>query len=172
MGKWVSILGRVPMGEREDYADLNCRPWRIPRSFVKWTLRIGIVSLLVGIGVMIYYASTPISERGWSVGWSMNRAEALAFACREYYRQNPDKKYPATLADLKKPPPWFDWPAIQDYEFTDAWENPFRYALVPNADGELEPHVWTEMTRDGRTTLLGVKLTADGVPVRFGLTER
>jgi hypothetical protein len=44
-----------------------------------------------------------------------------------------------------------------DRALCDSWGEPFKYALVPNEEGILEPYVWFERTKDGKTTLFGAK---------------
>ena len=59
------------------------------------------------------------------------------------------------------------------HELTDGWGSPFRYAVVANKAGELEPYVWTERTNaDGRTTLIGANVKSDGTVVRFGMPPK
>jgi hypothetical protein len=79
-----------------------------------------------------------------------------------HLKRDADGRCPARLADL---------PGIPSRDLVDAWGNPFRYAVVPNAAGQMEPYVWTERTQDGKTTLIGAKVAADGTVVRFGLPE-
>jgi hypothetical protein len=173
MGKWVAILGRVPMSEREDYAEHDRRPWRVPRAFVKWTARAGAVGLLVGIAVLMYFFTGGVRGSPYrDAYWSVQRAENLVVACQIYRRGTPNGQYPATLADLRKPPSGVDLSWVQDDDLNDVWGTPFRYALVPDANSELEVHIWTEWIRDGKLTLLGVKLPANGPAVPFGLPTK
>ena len=82
----------------------------------------------------------------------------------------PDKGYPTVLADLALVIHGVG-PFVDDRDLKDGWGNPFRYALVANPAGELEPHIWAEVTRNGRTILYGAKVAADGTIVRFGPRE-
>jgi hypothetical protein len=103
-----------------------------------------------------------------ATGWSVSRAVALAEGCRDYRQTYPDRGYPASLAELAKETNGIG-PFVDDGSLVDGWGRPFRYALVPNGDGELEPYIWSEWTHsDGRTTLHGAKLTADGKVIPFG----
>jgi hypothetical protein len=123
----------------------------------------------VPLAVYLVSAKTDKHDR---VHVSMIDAEKFARACRIYHDRHPDQRYPDKLSDLQNPPAsvghLLDNP---NPDFRDAWGNPFRYAVVPNAAGVLEPYVWAEWTRDGKTTMHGAKLAADGTIVRFGLPE-
>jgi hypothetical protein len=77
--------------------------------------------------------------------------------------KSPNDSYPVKLADVL--------PFLDNKDITDAWGNPFHYALVANAAGELEPYVWAERTHNGKVTLHGAKRTADGRQVVFGLPD-
>jgi len=165
------------MDERDDYADPDSRTPLVSSTLKRRLRRIGIVTLmLVGLAVIVLLILAvvfpTISDRHYSTHVTTQHAEHLAAACRAYYQHSPDKKYPAKLTDLLKPPGDIG-PLVHnpDEAFLDAWGQPFRYALVPNEDGELEPYVWTERTRNGRTKLIGAKYTADGKKVVFGLPE-
>ena len=170
------------MGDREDYAEPGTPPaW--DRSAVRrrfYTFALGGL-LLVVAGVLVFLLlSVKSTDRYYNVHMSLHRAKVLAQACEVYREHRPDNVYPATLSDLTRPVPGGGpgqsltpardaRPASKSP--TDAWGNPFRYALVPNAAGELEPHVWAERTRNGKTTLHGAKLASDGTVVVFGLPE-
>jgi hypothetical protein len=156
------------MDQREDYAELDARPPWVLRFMLRRVLPIGTV-ILVLVTVLVISAITKVSDRHYSIHLSLSRARTLVEACRIYRQQCPGGKYPATLAELRKPPPGYG-PFLGDPErdCIDAWEIPFRYGLVPNETGELEPYVWTERTRDGKTTLIGAKLAADGTVTLFG----
>jgi hypothetical protein len=157
------------MSERDDYADLPIRPLLSART--KRRLRYGIlvlILLLIGIPIFVL-CSVKMSDRHYCEYRSIHRATNLAEASRIYYLNNPAKSYPANLQDLLNPPtgmgPFIDGPR----DLVDGWDKPFRYALVPNADGVLEPWVWTEFTWKGKTTLIGATMKSDGTLVRFGL---
>jgi hypothetical protein len=94
----------------------------------------------------------------------------LLTAC-EAYRENPKSgnRYPATLAELVEPP-FGGGPFLKDpaNDLLDPWGNPFKYALVTDGTGKPVPYVWAERTADGKTTLLGAKLTAGGKFEVFG----
>ncbi len=87
------------------------------------------------------------------------RSMAVLKAC-EAYRNHPNAgdRYPASLAELVHPP-WGGSSFLNDpeHDLTDAWGNPFRYAVVLGEDGEAVPYVWAERTVDGRLKLIGAK---------------
>lgn len=137
------------------------------------TWAVGALAVLVAAGVVLG-ALTRQTDTNANPILTAHKARDLVLACRAY-RQHPGSggRYPATLADLLAPP-FGGGPLLVEGEdpsnvLTDPWGNPFKYALVPNADGEPEPYVWAERTKDGATTLIGAKLTAEGEVVAFGL---
>jgi hypothetical protein len=153
------------MDQRDDYRELDTRPPWVLRFMVRRVLPVGICLLVVGVVIVLIVLSRP--DDGYSPRLAtLHRAENIALACQWYARQSPDGKYPATLAELQKPmtpgrAPWVD-------EIADAWGTPFRYALIPNESGVLEPYIFTERTCEGRNTILGAKVAADGTIVVFG----
>jgi hypothetical protein len=153
--------------EHDDYREPG-RPtaWERPEFRRRvWTAAITSV-LVVVVGVVVIVFGQKVRSVTFT-GDTVARARALAEACRGYRQTYPDRNYPATLAELAKESDGVG--PFYDGELTDGWGNPFRYALVPNAGGELEPHIWGERTWNGRTTLHGAKLAADGTVVVFGL---
>lgn len=154
------------MDQRDDYAELDARPPLVSRLLFRRGLPIGVLVLLIGAGTLIYFTTRSITDRHDRVYWSIIEAEKLARACRVYYTRY--QRFPAQLADLRTTPDGRPLLENPDENFTDAWLNPFRYALVVNEVGQLEPHVWAEWTRDGKTTLVGARLAADGTVVPFG----
>ena len=155
------------MSEREDYGEPGAPPlWERP-AVRRRVLKIGIVGLLLfGLGVLlVVFLTSRWSDRHYMTHLSISRATDAAEACRIYRDLHPKGMYPAKLADLL---PFLD---NSERSLKDAWGDPFRYALVLNPAGVLEPHFWTERTRDGKTTLHGAKLAADGTVVRFGVPE-
>jgi hypothetical protein len=161
------------MSERDDYAEPGPPPlWERP-AIRRWAIRSGLVGLSIVLGAIIFVAVTArVTAVSSPIHLTFSRAGELAFACREYRDRHPDRLYPVKLTDLAVPSvsggPFID---NSERSFTDGWGNPFRYALVPNAAGELEPHIWAERTVDGKTTLHGAKLAADGTVVTFGVPE-
>jgi hypothetical protein len=131
-----------------------------------------MVTVLVAMPV-VFVASIHPTDKHYNTFQAAIRAEECVWACRKYSRQ-PDAggKYPARLADLLAPP-FGGESMLEAWEkdsLIDPWGNPYKYALVPNADGTPEPYVWTEREAPhGRTTLIGAKLTAQGEVVAFGL---
>ncbi|HJZ53473.1 MAG TPA: hypothetical protein VKE74_00855 [Gemmataceae bacterium] len=127
-----------------------------------------LVVLAAGVVLILATTSYGIPDRQ---SRAVLQAEGLIAAC-EAFREHPDsgKKYPATLAELVNPP-WggSSYLKHREQDLIDPWGNPFKYAIVPNEKGEPEVYVWTELTRDGKTTLLGAKQTADGKTHLFGL---
>jgi hypothetical protein len=162
------VLGHnSAMDQRDDYAEpyppLPPRPGVIKRR----ALRFGIGILIAGIGAILFFFACVLEIRDGitPTKLSISRANDAAEACRIYYLNNPERKYPTTLAELGS------LLSDVDEDIRDGWGNPLHYALVPNAESELEPYVWAERIRNGRTTLHGAKLTADGKTVVFGWPE-
>jgi hypothetical protein len=50
----------------------------------------------------------------------------------------------------------------------DPWGNPLKYALVPDAKGNMEPYVWSERTVDGKLAIIGAKKANDKDMQFFG----
>jgi len=127
---------------------------------------------LIALGLTCAALSIAMTRQGATrESYIAFRARHIVGACWEY-RENPKSggKYPATLGDLVKPP-WGGPSPLPDSEKDLAcpWvdDERFRYALVSNGKGELEPYVWAEWTVDGRTKLIGAKWNGQGV-VLFG----
>src|SRR5262245_8615791 len=89
------------------------------------------------------------SDRNHNVRESLHRTIDFAKACRAYSLNSEDNSYPSKLTDIIR--------YLEKPDLTDAWGNPFRYALIPNPDGVLEPYIWSERVQSGRVTLHGVK---------------
>jgi hypothetical protein len=138
------------------------------RFLTRRVLPIGILVLLIGGIALIFFGFK--TDRHYNTHVSIMRAEVLARACRDYSRHSPDGRFPVGLTDLRSPPPGDDRRVLDDdgSDLTDTWGTPFRYAVVANETGQLEPYVWAERTVDGKTTLLGAKIAADGSVIRFG----
>jgi hypothetical protein len=155
------------MDQREDYAELDARPPWVRRFVLRRVLPIGTLILALSALIVIGAITKTYPGRG-PIGVTCARATTIVKACRNYRQYCPEGRYPATLAELIRPPsgcgPFLD----NEEDLIDGWEKPFRYAVVPNEAGELEPYVWTEWTRGGKTTLIGAKLSANGTVVRFG----
>jgi hypothetical protein len=115
------------------------------------------------IGLVVYVASivpssTRDNDRYYLVYSSIHRAEKLAKIC---FLKSPDGRHPVTFSELR---------GMDAHELSDAWGNPFHYATVANADGELELYIRTEwIDNRGWTSLIGAKARADGTTTRFGL---
>lgn len=132
-----------------------------------------MLAALVALGLVVG-AITDTTDKNANLIWATYKARDLVLACQAY-RQHPGSggKYPATLADLLAPPfgggPLLGEGENPKYTLMDPWANPFKYAVVLNEAGDPEPYVWAELTRNGATTLVGAKLTAEGEVVAFGL---
>ena len=158
------------MRDRDEFGEPRPRARRRRADVRGWGWAWGVAGLVVGGGVvgLVAIVAFGLKSRGdAATRLTVHRATAVVNACRTYRGLHPDRGYPPTLADLSNPPPG-DGPVIDAASLTDGWGNPFRYALVPTAAGLLDAYVWAEHTRDGRTTVHGAKITADGVVVQFG----
>jgi hypothetical protein len=154
--------------ERENYREPGSVPlWERP-AVRRRAWAGGIAGFLIGAAVLAVVAFGGKMRSTSATSWSVERAMNLADGCRRYRLVYPEKGYPASLADLAQPIPG-GGPLVDVDDLTDGFGHPFRYALVPNAAGELEPHIWAERTYDGKTTLHGAKLAADGTIVPFGV---
>jgi hypothetical protein len=156
------------MDQREDYCELNERaprkPWAAKRELWKVSL-LAVVAALVGLLFVPRVTSKKVetSIQDNKVDISIIRANQLAEACRAFRAKSPTNSYPTRLEEVI--------PFLDNPDLTDAWGNPFHYALDRNANGDLEPYVWAERVRDGKVTIHGAKRTADGHRVLFGLPE-
>ena len=158
------------MDQRADYVEPFPPLATRPKSMRRHLNSAAIVALvLLATGLVTLKLITKAD--GWNpVNASISRADELTLACQTYRDYNPAKSLPEKLVDLLNPP--FDaGPFISDHALKDGWGNPFRFALVPNSDGELEPYVWTERVVDGKVTLYGAKRTADGTRLLIGWPE-
>lgn len=145
------------MSEKEDYADNDLpRPWFL-RFLFRRLLPISVLLLLIGTVVVALFVGT-YSDKHYMTHKTIS--DAANIVGELYLQKNAGREYPVKLTDFK---------LIDVTSRNDAWGNPFRYALVTNEAGEIEPHVWSERTIDGKTRLIGAKVTADGTVVRFGL---
>lgn len=81
---------------------------------------------------------------------------SLLVACEAYYL-NPQSgnTYPKALGDLVMPP-WGGLPLTRGRIF-DPWRQPYRYEVVPGADGTPQPYVWSERAVNGKTRVYGRK---------------
>jgi hypothetical protein len=160
------------MDQRADYVEpyppLATRPQSIRRHL--YTIGIAALVLLAATLVTLKLA-TKVRDGLSPVKVSIVRASELTEACQIYRDCNPAKTYPEKLEDLLHPT-FYAGPFVSDHILKDGWGDPFRYALVPNADGELEPYVWTERVMDGKVTLYGAKRTADGKSLLIGWPEK
>jgi type II secretory pathway pseudopilin PulG len=158
------------MDARDDYAEPGTlAPWEHPafrRRVRAVVIALVLIGVAIGVVALVVFGQKVRSDT--LTGRSVNRAMSLAEGCRNYRLTYPDRGYPAALADLAQETNGVG-PFADDESLTDGWGHPFRYALVPNADGQLEPYIWSERTSNGRTTLHGAKLAADGTVVPFGL---
>ena len=132
------------MDQREDYAELDARPPWFLRFLFRRALPIGLVVLLIGRAAFLLFG-VRASDGNYNTFRSIQKAVDLAAACREYSRRSPDGKFPARLSDLRSTAD-SSWLVADDEDFKDAWESPFRHAVVANEAGESEPNVWTEWT--------------------------
>lgn len=163
------------MDQREDYCEpgvsLSANPW-----LKKYRQRIvlgAIVLLLVLLtGLVILKTQNGVSRDHYGIAKSIGRADEALMACECYRLRHPKKGYPGTLDELCEEKDG-EGPFLSNPEraLFDAWGNRLHYALVRNSSGNLEPYVWAERVRDGRITIHGVKLTADGQRVVFGLPK-
>ena len=113
-----------------------------------------------------------------SHGYSLTKngivdAGFFAQACWSYREHTPGRKFPAELSDLllRSPQGIGPFKDMRDDKCDDPWGNPYKYALVPNENGDLEPYVWAESIVDGKLRLYGAKCGADGMVIRFGWPE-
>jgi hypothetical protein len=131
------------------------------------------VLAVLGLAGFALIAVQRKTDRHFNTQSAINEAGLLIEACQAY-RRHPESggKYPTNLADVIRPPIRSD-PFLEDSGrvLIDPWGNPFRYALVPNENGEPEPYVWAERVKDGKLTLIGAKGTAAGKTKLFGLPE-
>jgi hypothetical protein len=106
--------------------------------------------LLLAAMLICFQVLSPQSDRNQDVRESIRRASVLMKACRVFSIKN-EGLFPSKLADIVK---YLDHP-----DLTDAWGNPFHYALVPNADGVMEQYIWAERVQGDQVTLHGLKQT-------------
>src|SRR5262245_33556450 len=152
------------MDQREDHREpvppTISQPWLTSRQF--WTIFAVFSLLVLAVLALVQKAPTVVNQdRNFDV--SVVRAHQLLRACETYRLKSSSNSYPTKLADVVR--------YLEDPSLADSLGNPFHYALVPNADGELEPYIWVERVRDGKTTLSGAKRTAEGKEISFGLTD-
>jgi hypothetical protein len=133
-------------------------------------------------GIMLLYSpidlTLPWRYEGYNynakVNFSRIGSHNLATACKAYRRvPESGNQYPKQLGELLDPP-FGGPPFIEGGEraLLDAWGRPYKYVLVKNADGELEPCVWAEWEYNGRPTAAGWgwngesvgKITLDTIP--------
>ena len=121
---------------------------------------VGVLTALQAVGLVVA-AVTHTTDRNAAQIWATYKARVLVLACQAY-REHPGSggRYTSTLADALAPP--FGGSLLGEGEdpsdvLTDAWGNPFKYAVVLNDAGEPEPYVWAERTRDGAPTLIGAE---------------
>jgi hypothetical protein len=131
-----------------------------------------IVLLVLLLGMLL---GTRESDKNYNLYKAIIRSEELLLMCEEYSHSGSDKKYPSSLADLVTPP-FGGSPNLRDtpqHYIIDPWGNPYKYAMVKNAQGKTELYVWTECVVKGKLKLLGAKMIADGSMsiVRFGHPE-
>jgi hypothetical protein len=137
------------------------------RRWVEAAIVLSVIAVVVFFANPRYLGPTRTSDRIFEV-------KRIIYAC-EAYRFSPSNtgnKPPAKLADLIHPP-FEGGPFVRDAEadLLDPWGNPYRYALVPSAEGKFDAYVWSERVVDGRLTLIGAKLQADGGTHFFGLPK-
>jgi hypothetical protein len=153
---------------REPYPPEPTKPWLLRRQR---RYDFAIAALILVAGGLTFLRWVTKTMPGLSpTRVSINRASDVAEACESYRSNSPSHSHPASLDDLRKPLPGFGLLlADPEHDLCDHWGNPFRYAVVPDADGQPEVYVWFELTSDGKTTLHGAKRTAHGKLIRFGL---
>jgi hypothetical protein len=152
------------MDQREDYAELDARPAWFVRLPTRRRTLVAVIVLAAGAVLLIYFGQYQ-TDRHYNAHVSIMDAESLART--SFYKNKRNGQFPARLADVQADTD------IAEHRLIDAWGKPFRYAVVPNEAGELEPYVWTEqIDADGRTTLIGAKVRPDGSAVRFGLPPK
>src|SRR5262249_50541594 len=116
------------MDQREDYCEQAARPLLKASRTEPRYWAIGIVSFVLLASVLIcLLVLAPQSDRNQNVRESIRRASELAKACRVYSLKSEDNSYPSKLTDIIR--------YLEKPDLTDAWGNPFRYALIPNPDG-------------------------------------
>ena len=149
--------------QREDYRELDARPPWLLRFWTRRRIVVALTALGAGTVVLICLSQYK-TDRHQNIYVSVMNAESLARASFQKNKRN--GQFPARLSDVRS------GTDIAEHRLIDAWGKAFRYAVVPNEAGELEPYVWTErIEADGRATIIGAKVRPDGTAVRFGLPE-
>jgi hypothetical protein len=124
----------------------------------RWNIVIGMCAVPIGfVGFLLYGLFTPICAESVDIQNSQMNAQHVAKACELFRKyESFDGRYPQSMGDLihGDGKPLLDG---GDRALCDSWGEPFKYALVPNEEGILEPYVWFERTKDGKTTLFGAK---------------
>ena len=129
-----------------------------------WPILRGV--LLIGLGVLIgasvrwldYVQQLKESDRYYPVWLSIIRAGKLA---QVLHLKSPDRGHPTLLSDLH------GW---SEDDLKDGWGQPFHCAAVADPAGnDPDIYVWTDWVHDdGRVTLLGARVSADGKATEFG----
>jgi hypothetical protein len=137
------------------------------RNHAVWIRVVVALVLIIGVTVCLLASLTTAPP---DTELAVYDAEAILRAYRAYSAKS-GGQYPGRLADLVNPP-WGGQALIVHPNrdpLIDPWGNSYKYALVPNENGQLEPQVWAERTNNVTITLHGARLSADGTTVQFGL---
>lgn len=135
----------------------------------KWSIAVQIglvVAFMALVGLAVSTTRVLMTKRSHQ---AVLQAKGLILACEAYHAQS-GEKYPTKLADLIVPP--FGGSSFVrngEDDLLDPWGRPFKYAVVPDGNGDPEVYVWAERTVDGKLLFIGAKRTASGRTELFGL---
>jgi hypothetical protein len=127
--------------------------------------------LVVVVLVSLLLLSVQKTDQNYNENVAIIHATSLTSACRAYYLSpRSGGTYPAKLMDLIEPP--FGGSSFVDggdkNKLISCWGQPYKYAVIPNEQGEPEFYVWAEHVVDGELRIHGAKRTAAGAAVRIG----
>jgi len=128
-------------------------------------LLVAMVIVLLCIPEFVF-RSHKVWPESYRHGKAIHESSRFVQACWIYREHTPGQKFPAKLSEVL---PLME---LRDDKSDDPWGNPYKYALVPNEKGELEPYVWAETIVDGKLKLHGAKCKSDGTVIRFGFPDR
>jgi len=132
-------------------------------------LLVAMVIVLICIPEFLYQ-SMRVWPESFRYGRAIHESHGFVHGCWSYRERTPGRKFPAKLSELLLRSPEGVGPFMDTRDDTcdDPWGNPYKYALVPNENGELEPYVWAERIENGKAKLYGAKCSADGTVTQFG----
>jgi hypothetical protein len=149
--------------QRDDYRDFDARPPWVARFWTRRRIVVVVAGMCAG-AVVLFWLSQHKTDRHYSTYLSIMDAESLARA--SFYKNKRDGRFPTQLSVVRS------GSDIAEHRLIDPWGKPYRYAVVPNEAGELEPYVWTErIDANGQATMIGAKVRPDGTVVRFGSAD-